>query len=270
MDDLAVELLAGLSVGASMGLLGAGGAIFTVPVFGALLGHAPKDAFLEALAVTGAIAGASAVAATLRGSVDLRRAALFAGAGVLGSQAAAPLAVRMDPRVQVSMFALVAGFAAWRMWGTGDASPAGSGQPRPRSRGASWGSIGLGAGIGALTSVLGVGGGFLLIPAFVVRERLPMPIAVGTSLAVIAVNSAAGLVGQWWSGGFAGSGFDAMAVTVTAGCGIVGSAAGARVAHLLPQRGVRRAFAVLLATVAVWMAFQAFGGDGAGPGASQK
>lgn len=261
MDDLLVELLAGLSVGASMGLLGAGGAIFTVPVFGAVLGHAPKDAFLEALAVTGAIAAASAVSAALRGSVDLRRAATFAGAGIVGSQAAAPLAVRMDPRVQVSMFALVAGFAAWRMWGSGDPSPAGSSRSGAGTGRPSWASLGLGAAIGALTSILGVGGGFLLIPAFVVRERLPMAVAVGTSLAVIAVNSAAGLVGQWWSGGFAGSGFDATSVAVTAGFGLVGSVAGARIAHRLPQRGVRRAFAVLLALVGGWMAFRALGAD---------
>lgn len=259
MDDLLVELLAGLSVGASMGLLGAGGAIFTVPVFGAVLGHAPKDAFLEALAVTGAIAAASAVAAAVRGSVDLRRAAIFAGAGIVGSQAAAPLAVRMDPRVQVSLFAAVAVFAAWRMWGSGDSPRPAGGRADAGASGAPWGTVGLGAAIGALTSVLGVGGGFLLIPAFVVRERLPMAIAVGTSLAVIAVNSAAALVGQWWSGGFADSGFDPTAVAVTAGFGLVGSVAGARVAHRLPQRGVRRAFALLLALVGGWMALRAFG-----------
>lgn len=86
-----------------------------------------------------------------------------------------------------------------------------------------------------------------------------MPTAVATSLAVIAVNSAAGLLGQWWSGGFASSGFDLGAVGVTAGFGLVGSWAGARLAHRLPQSIVRRTFAVLLALVAVWMAVRSTG-----------
>jgi len=259
VHDLLIELVAGLAVGASMGLLGAGGAIFTVPVFGALLGHAPKDAFLEALAVTGAIAAVSAVLAA--GRVDRRRALLFAGAGIVGTQAAAPVAVRMDARVQVVLFAMVAGFAAWRMWSSasGKSPPTASVEAAPR--GGTAGTLLLGFAIGMLTSVLGVGGGFLLIPALVLREGLAMPVAVGTSLAVIAVNSTAGLLGQWWSGGFAASGFDLGAVGTTAGFGLLGSWAGARLAGRLPQATVRRAFAVLLALVAAWMASRTiFGG----------
>jgi uncharacterized membrane protein YfcA len=258
VDDLLVEVLAGLAVGVGMGLVGAGGAIFTVPVFGALLGHAPKDAFLEALAVTGCIAAASAAMAIRAGRVDRRRAVIFAAAGILGTQAAAPLAVRMDARIQVVLFAAVAAYAAWRMWNSSK-EPVLTSSGGAEARGGSVGSLALGFAIGALTSVLGVGGGFLLIPAFVLREGLSMPTAVATSLAVIAVNSAAGLLGQWWSGGFASSAFDLGAVCVTAGFGLVGSWAGAHLAHRLPQSIVRRTFAVLLALVAFWMVVRSAG-----------
>lgn len=258
MDDLLVEVLAGLAVGVGMGLVGAGGAILTVPAFGALLGHAPKDAVLEALAVTGGIAAVSAAVAAARRSLDLRLAAVFAASGILGAQVAAPIAVRMDPRLQVSLFSAFAAYAAWRMWSPGDRPVAGSQAADGGERRSRWGSVALGAAIGALTSMLGVGGGFLLIPALVVRERLPMAIAVGTSLAVIAANSFAGLAGQWWSGGFEGSSFDLTAVATTTGFGLVGSLAGSMLAPRIPQHGVKRFFAVLLGAVAAWMAFRAF------------
>ena len=72
MDDLVIEIASGLVVGAGMGLVGAGGAIFTVPIFGIVLGHAPKAAFIEALAVTGGIALVSGLIAARRGLVDWR------------------------------------------------------------------------------------------------------------------------------------------------------------------------------------------------------
>ena len=93
MDELWIEILAGLGVGTGMGLVGAGGAIFTVPVFGVVLGHPSKSAFLEALAVTGTVAASSGAWSALRGRVDWQRVVIFGGAGIVGSQLAAPVAV---------------------------------------------------------------------------------------------------------------------------------------------------------------------------------
>jgi uncharacterized membrane protein YfcA len=111
-----------------------------------------------------------------------------------------------------------------------------------------------GFAIGALTSILGVGGGFLLIPALVVLEGLPMPRAVATSLVLIAANAAAGLAGHAWSGAFERSGFQTQAVLVVAVCGAIGSLAASRLGSLLPQTLLRRAFAVLLLAVTGLMA----------------
>ena len=119
MDDLVIEIASGLIVGAGMGLVGAGGAIFTVPIFGIVLGHAPKAAFIEALAVTGGIALVSGLIAARRGLVDWRCVLIFGSAGIVGTQLATPIAVRMNPTVQVLLFALVAVVAAWRMWKSG-------------------------------------------------------------------------------------------------------------------------------------------------------
>ena len=255
MDDLTIEIASGLAIGASMGIVGAGGAIFTVPVFGTLLGHDPKSAFVEALAVTGIIAFGSAFSAAVRHQVDWRRVALFGAAGIAGTQVIAPVAVRMPARMQVVLFALVAFYAAARMWAS-----AGAGETAAQvdARRTVFGTFLAGFMIGILTGMLGVGGGFLLVPALAVYERLPMRRAVGTSVVVIVLNASAGLMGQWWSGGLAQVMFDERAVAITGICGVVGSVGGSLVATRIPQMGLRRVFAVLLVSASGWLVVQQF------------
>lgn len=255
MDDLVVEIGSGLLVGAGLGLVGAGGAIFAVPVFATALAHSPKAASAEALVVTGAVALCSGTVAAAKGLVDWRRVLMFGGFGIVGAQLAAPLAVQMPAFLQVLLFCAVAGIAALRMWRS--ASGGGLAQPDGDGHGSPWRGAAIGLGIGALTSILGVGGGFLLIPPLVVLERLPMRRAVGTSLLVISVNCAAGLLGRWWSGGFAGIDFHARSVAIVAGCGIFGSLVGSALQSHVPQGALRRVFAVLLAAAAGMMAFGA-------------
>ena len=257
MDDLAIEILAGLGVGTGMGLVGAGGAIFTVPVFGVVLGHPPKSAFLEALSVTGTVAASSGAWSALRGRVDWQRVVIFGGAGIVGSQLAAPVAVRMDPRLQVALFTAVAFVAAYRMW----ASSARAGSPAERvarPHGIPWKSLAWGTAIGALTSLVGVGGGFVLIPALVLLEGLPMPTAVGTSLVVISINAAGGIFGQWLNGAADGIPFDVRAAAIMSACGVAGSFAGGAIQHRIPQVALRRIFAVLLAAAGAWLGVRAF------------
>ena len=278
MDDLVIEIASGLVVGAGMGLVGAGGAIFTVPIFGIVLGHAPKAAFIEALAVTGGIALVSGLIAARRGLVDWRCVLIFGSAGIVGTQLATPIAVRMNPTVQVLLFALVALVAAWRMWKSGrdteapeDVGPAtdatapvapgvltsgatGSLLVLESSRGWPVRSLAIGTGIGALTAILGVGGGFILIPALVVVERMPMRIAVGTSLTVIVINATAGLLGQWWSGGCAQVHIDVATVAITTAGGIVGSMFGGALARRIPPSVLRSTFALLLVIAGLGLA----------------
>ena len=278
MDDLMIEIASGLVVGAGMGLVGAGGAIFTVPIFGIVLGHAPKAAFIEALAVTGGIALVSGLIAARRGLVDWRCVLIFGSAGIVGTQLATPIAVRMNPTVQVLLFALVALVAAWRMWKSGrdteapeDVGPAidsnATIEPgvvvggatdslllRESSRGWPVRSLAIGTGIGALTAILGVGGGFILIPALVVVERMPMRIAVGTSLTVIVINATAGLLGQWWSGGCAQVHIDVATVAITTAGGIVGSMFGGALARRIPPSVLRSTFALLLVIAGLGLA----------------
>lgn len=253
MDELLIEVASGVAVGLGMGLVGAGGAIFTVPVFGTLLGHGTKDAIAEALAVTGCIAAGSGAIAGVRGMVDWGRVVSFGAAGIVGAQVAAPVAVRMAASLQVAMFAVVAGYAAWRMWGSAGGAARDVRLGGAEGRRAWWKPYLIGGAIGMLTSVLGVGGGFLLIPALAVLEGLPMPRAVATSLVVIAINASAGIAGLWLNGGLDTGTFHGRPVAIVAGCGVVGSVVGAAIQRRVPQAALRRVFAVLLLAVTVVM-----------------
>jgi uncharacterized membrane protein YfcA len=109
-----------------------------------------------------------------------------------------------------------------------------------------------GAGVGALTGVLGVGGGFLIVPALVMLVGLPMAQAVGTSLVVIAMNSAAGLLGHL------NSPLDLALTTVFVAAGLAGTFAGSRLAGRLPAESLRRAFAVLVIVLAAFLLYDNF------------
>lgn len=256
MDHLTVEIVGGVLVGLSLGMVGAGGAILTVPIFGALLGHSAKQAILEAVAVTGAVSAIAGTRAAFGRMVDWRQVALFGVPGVVGAMAGAPVAARMPSALQVALFALLAAVAGWRMWVSGAAD---SGAPRDAPVRRPVRTVVAGLILGVLTSVLGVGGGFILIPALVLLEGLAMPRAVATSLVVIAVNAAASLAGAWSSGALEQSPPAWRAVAIVAGCGVAGSELGRALGAHLPAAVLRRGFALVLLGVAAFMLWRQFG-----------
>lgn len=248
-----VEVLGGLAVGLSLGLIGAGGAILSVPIFVLVLGHPTQVAVLEALVVTGSVALVSAVRAAIAQLVDFRRAAAFALPGLVGAWVGGPIGKMLDDRVQAGLFAVLALVAAWRLLGTRTEPPA-SEVPHRLERRALALALAVGFAIGVLTSVLGVGGGFLLVPALVLIARVPMKIAVGTSLAVIAVNSAVSVASNAHHSPETLEAASRPAMAIIASCGIVGSLVGSGFSQRLPAALLRRAFAGVLVLVAIAIA----------------
>ena len=256
MDHLTVEIVGGVFVGLSLGLVGAGGAILTVPIFGALLGHPAKQAILEAVAVTGGVSAVAGARAAFERLVVWREVLLFGIPGIVGAVASAPLAARMGAGLQVALFALLAALAGWRMWDAdATARPEQPGVARHRPVR----TVAAGFTLGVLTSVLGVGGGFILIPALVLLEGLPMPRAVATSLVVIAINAGASLAGAQASGALDQSPPAWRAVAIVTGCGVAGGMLGRWLAVRIPAPVLRRGFALVLLGVAGFMAWKQFG-----------
>ncbi|MGE3268488.1 MAG: sulfite exporter TauE/SafE family protein [Chloroflexota bacterium] len=234
----------GALIGLVLGLLGGGGAILAVPGLVYVLGvdaHAAIAASLAIVAV-GAITGLLTHAAG--GRVAWMVALQLGVTGAIGAWAGAA-GGRLVPGEQLlamlGLFMLVAAFLMVRR-PTADTPHA----PSPR-----WLAPVLGVGIGILTGFFGVGGGFLIVPALTLGLGLPIRLAIGTSLAVIAMNALAGVAG------YLGTGTVDWPLTLLVSAGAVGGAlVGGRLASRAPERQLRRGFAGLVALIAVFLIYR--------------
>ncbi len=251
----------GLLIGVLLGLLGAGGSILAVPalVYGA--GQPLSSAVPTSLLVVGVSAAVAVVARVRARQVQWRIAGVVGAAGIPAAFAGAALNRALDPRVVLLGFAAVMVAAAVRMLreqpeAGGDCALPGGGV---NWRGCLPKALGAGVAVGFLTGLFGVGGGFLVVPALVLLLGLPMTVAVGTSLLVVALNSAAGFAAH------AGSAdIDYGLAAVFTGAAVAGSMLAARVATRLPAERLRRWFAWLVLAVAAFVAVQALVNPGAG------
>lgn len=234
-------LLGAVAIGLVLGLLGSGGSILTVPILVYLAGQPDKVAIAESLAIVGAIAAVGAASYARQGLVDWRSVLGFGVPGIVGTYLGAVLAAYVPGAVQLTLFGVVMIAAAWPML-KGRAGLAHTDRsPRP-----AWAVAGLGASVGVMTGLVGVGGGFLIVPALVLLVGLDMRLAVGTSLSIIVLNCVTGFLKYLDVLADAGSAVDWRLVGAFAAIGIVGSLVGSRLSQRVPQTMLRRGFAVFL------------------------
>ena len=239
---LVLALALSTLIGLSLGLLGGGGSILAVPMLVYVARIGVHSAIGMSLAVVGATALVGGLVHARAGRVDLRAAALFGSAGVVGAPLGAQATHLLAPRVLLLLFAglmLAVGGLMLRSRGT----------PRHEASRAHPVAVPTaGFGVGLLTGFLGVGGGFLIVPALTLFARLPIDVAIGTSLLVIAANSAAGVLGHLRQGEMP-LGFTAAFTTSAA----LGALAGVRLASSLDPTRLRRAFAVFVILVGLFL-----------------
>jgi len=236
-------------IGLSLGMFGSGGSIVTVPVLVYLVGQDEKVAIAGSLFIVGAVALLGSLSFLRKGLIDWRSVLWFGGPGIAGTIAGAWLAAFVSGRFQLTTFAIVMVAAAIGMLRNGQ--PAMASQPRPpRSR---WKIIADGLGVGVLTGFVGVGGGFLIIPALVLLGGLTPVIAVGTSLLIIAVKSLAGFVKYLSVLDGLGLSVDWQILGLFTLLGGLASLAGGALSRKLPERLFKRFFAIGLLIVAVWI-----------------
>jgi uncharacterized membrane protein YfcA len=172
-------------IGLSLGMLGSGGAILTVPVLVFLVGEPSKLAVAESLAIVGLIALFGAIPYAWKGQVSWLHVLLFGLPGMGGTYWGAYVSKWIPETWQMGMFAVVLLVAAYRMY-----RPAQGAYTPPEHF--TWKLVLGGLLVGVLSGVIGVGGGFLIVPALVLMGGLNLSQAVGTSLVVITLNSASG------------------------------------------------------------------------------
>ncbi|GGW47536.1 UPF0721 transmembrane protein [Streptomyces lucensis JCM 4490] len=241
MTPLILALVAGAVVGLALGGLGGGGSVLAVPALIYLLGFTPAQATTASLIIVTLTTVTVLVGHARDGNVAWRTGLLFAAAGIAPAMLAGAAAGRLPQSVLTLAFAVIAAAAALRMLRP---APAGTAdRVRPGRAGAA------GAGLGAVTGFLGVGGGFLAVPALVGVLSLPMRRAVGTSLLVIAVNSLAALAAR------AGTGthLDWAVIAPFTAAAVLGAWDGKRLSARIAGGTLRRLFACVLLAVAAFM-----------------
>jgi uncharacterized protein len=252
----------GLLIGLSLGALGGGGSILTVPALVYLLGQDPRDATTGSLLIVGVTSVIALIPHAGRGKVRLGQGLVFGALGTAGSFAGSAAAAHVLPEVLLTAFAalmlLVAAVMLRRTLrpaDTGssseDAEPLLTLRPLTCACPRVVKVLVTATAVGLLTGFFGVGGGFVLVPALVLALSFPMPVAVGTSLLVIAVNSATALAARATTGG---SRVDWAVVATFTAVAVVGSLLGGRLTTRVQPRHLTRAFVVLLVAVALYTA----------------
>ncbi|PZD71132.1 hypothetical protein C1752_07860 [Acaryochloris thomasi RCC1774] len=191
-----------VGIGVSLGLIGGGGSILAVPLLVYVMGVGSKVAIAMSLAIVGTVSLVGAIPHWFQGNVNLKTVVIFTPVAMVGAYLGARLAGLpfISDTFQLISFGVVMVIASVLMIVKGgkqpDSSTSAAPKHGPHSGPIQWLAIpSEGLGVGVLTGFVGVGGGFLIIPALVLLGGIPMKEAVGTSLLIIAAKSATGFLG---------------------------------------------------------------------------
>ena len=226
-------------MGASLALLGAGGSIIVLPVLVYVVGVEPHAAVPLSLAIVGTTSLVS-VAVHSRGSeIRWGTALLVGGAALGGTYLGSRLTALVPGSVLLLSFGLLLVLVGFRMWRSPGNENVTTTPQRPSLM------LATGSFVGVLTGFLGVGGGFLIVPALLKVGGLGMRQAIRTSLVVIAMSSVAGLAAHLAHGNGPSVGL-AVPLTIAA---VVGMAAGSQTARYVSAEHLRRGFAGFVTSV---------------------
>ncbi len=251
--ETAVALGFGLLIGLVMGMVGGGGAVLAVPVLVYAVGLGVHEATTASLAVVAAAASTGAVGQARRHTICWTSAAWFSGAAALGGALGAVLNRALGGETLLLLFSAVMLIAARATWQRADspARTAGGCPPAaPRLL------VPAGFLVGGVTGLVGVGGGFLVVPALIVGLSFGMREAMGTSMAIVAAVSLFGLLAHLASG----ASLDLPVAAAMGGAAIAGAALGPRLADRVPTATLGRGFALLVVLVAVGTSIAAIEG----------
>lgn len=236
-----------IAIGISLGLLGSGGSILTVPVLVYLIGQDEKVAIAGSLFIVGCIAVAGSLQFLRARLIQWRSVLVFGLPGMLGTYFGALLAAFVPGITQLALFAVVMLLASWLMLRPPNLERTGS---TPR---AVWKMAADGLVVGIITGLVGVGGGFLIVPALVLLGGLTMHQAVATSLVVIALKSFSGFYKYLDVLEQQSLALDWQTLGIVTALGIVGSLAGSVMAKRLPQDKLKTGFGYFLVIMGLYI-----------------
>jgi hypothetical protein len=232
-------------IGLSLGLLGGGGSILTLPILKYVLGQEAHAAVASSLFVVGVTSLFALIPHARAGRIRWGTGLFFGASSMLGAFLAGKIAKLIPAGVLLVLFAImmvITAVAMLRGRKSGDETERPMKVPMV---------ILEGLAVGAVTGLVGAGGGFLVVPALVLLGGLPMSVAVGTSLLVLAMKSFAGFAGHASS-----VPVDWTLLLEVSAAALVGSFAGAFLAGRIAQDKLRRAFGWFVIVMGVFMLAQ--------------
>jgi len=239
---LALSILGALAIGVCLGLLGSGGSILTVPVLVYLVHHPEKQAIAESLAIVGGIAVAGAGVNIAKRQVDWTSVLFFAPPSMLGAYLGAVMSAPVPGHILLSVFAMIVLLAAYMMLRGPDLH-----LPYPRAPRAAWKILLDGFFVGCLIGFVGVGGGFMIVPALVMLGGLPMRRAVGSALCIVTLSSAISFFKHWDELHGTNMPVDWKTIRLFLPIGIMGSVVGNFIGERADHGRLRRGFGWFLA-----------------------
>lgn len=242
---IVLALFFGLLIGVLLGMIGGGGSILTVPILVYLLGLDVHEATATSLVIVGATSLSGLAPHARQGRLAYRTAFIFGGIGIAGSIAGTALSDQVSGPVLLVLFGAIMLVVAGRMARKKPQSPTTEDAHHATGK---LPVVLAGLATGFMTGFFGVGGGFLIVPVLTLMLRLPMRLAIGTSLAIIVINSAAGVVAR---GGVDGIDYP-LALAFIAG-GAVGAIAGGSLAGRVNERRLTAGFAALITAVGLYL-----------------
>ncbi len=243
--------LGALFIGISLGLLGSGGSILTVPILLYLVGEPEKLAIAESLGIVATISFFGSISYIKKKDVHWVSVLFFGVPGMFGTYGGASISKHLSGTTQLLIFAVVMLIAAVMMI----RNPKEELQPVPKQT-SKWLLVGEGLAVGVLTGLVGVGGGFLIIPSLVLLAGLSMRLAVGTSLLIITLQSSIGFLK--YTSVLAEQNlhinWDIMSAFTL--IGILGSFIGNKVGTKIPQKTLKKGFGYFLVLMGIYIIYK--------------
>ena len=231
-----------LVIGLLMGMFGGGGSILAVPVLVYVTGFSGKQAIGVSVLTVGIASLVAGINHARRGHVDLKAALAFLPTALLGAFLGGLGTAYVPDPVLLGLFGvMMLGAAVAMLRGRPEGEEGGPQAPV-------WKIALAGGGIGMFTGLVGAGGGFMIVPALVLLCRMPMHTAVGTSLILISLKSAAAFVGH-----VGHTVLDPQFIFIFIGICVAGALLGTRLSERIPAQKLRRGFAYFVLVLGVVM-----------------
>lgn len=248
MIELILIAFVAILIGLSLGMLGSGGAILTVPALIYIVGQDEKVAIASSLAIVGLIAFTGAVKYQQHKMIHWPVVWQFGLPSMLGSYVAAGFSIYLSGIQQIILFAIIMMLAALSML---KKKTEVSHQPIAFSFSIRLMVIGL--AVGCISGLVGVGGGFLIVPALLAFTGVKMTRAVATSLVIITLQSLTGFIKYYSIADQQALIFDWQVIAVVALVGAISSILGQKISTGISQEKLKKLFALFLLIMSVFI-----------------